>query len=219
MTLLAFVEYNCCHRSMSVASSDHINMISQVARVIGSSCDVDNPELFDRAEEVVDQKILQRLKQVDGCFLTCLCIHNISKIPIGMLILALDTDGVTYIVASGEYNSRKSMDADQEALFLNTLTSLTSNGVRVMGFIQFGDQHCARLVETMYEKHRELLDGMMWLKASEQHALWTRELQKAPSLLKTAMPVNRIISVVKDNHMFKQLLDKCLEVNKIEWEL
>ena len=204
---------------MGVASSDHINMISQVARVIGSSCDVDNPELFDRAEEEVNQKILQRLKQVDGCFLSCLCIHNISKIPIGMLILALDTDGVTSIVSSGEYTSRKSMDADQEALFLDTLASLTSNGVHVMGFIQFGDQHCGRLVETMYEKHRKLLDGMIWLQASEQHAVWTRELQKAPSLLKIAMPVNRIINVVKSNPMFKQLLDKCLEVNKIEWEL
>ena len=57
---------------------------------------------------------------------------------------------------------------------------------------------------------------MLWLVASEQHTTWVSELQKAPSLWKIATPVIKIQTTVKNNVHFKQLLDKCLEVNKIK---
>lgn len=214
--LQGFVESNCCHHFIGLASSKHLNTISQVMRVVGCSDDTDNPELFDRAESVVSQKNVDRLKQVDGCFLYFICIHNNSAVPVGLLLVSLDTDGVTSIMGSVEYSPKRSVERDQEILFVSTLKTCQKEGINVMGFIQYGDQHCGRLIEFMFDKYPELMQGMLWLMPSEQHATWIIELQKAPSLWKIAMPVIKIMTTVKNNVHFKQLLDKCLEINKIE---
>lgn len=215
--LQGFVEDNCRHHFIGLASGKHLNTLWDVMRIAGCSNEAYNPELFDRAEKVVSEKTVERLKQVDGCFLYFVCVHNTSAVPVGLLAVALGTDGVTSVLGRVEYSAKRSMELDQEFLFVSTLKTCQKEGINVMGFIQHGDEHCGRLIEFMFDKFSHLLQGKLWLVPSEQHAAWLKELQKAPSLWNIAKPVVKIMTTVKNNVHFKLLLDKCLEENKIKW--